>query len=231
MSFVAATYNIHACVGCDGRKDPERTSEVLQRLAFDVIGLQEVESQGEPGTDSHQLDFLSRRTECRAVAGSTLKRGEADYGNALLTRAPILDVARHDLSVAGREPRGALEVRLEIRSTPVRVVVTHLGLAPAERRFQVKRLLGLLANDGISTLLLGDFNEWFPWARSRRQLRRHLGDIPMPATFPARRPIFALDHTWARPRSSLSRVEAFADPLARVASDHLPVRARVALGR
>ena len=65
----------------------------------------------------------------RAVPGPTILRGDGHYGNALLTSRPVGDIRRLDLSVPGREPRGALDVTIAVRrGKTVRVVVTHLGL-------------------------------------------------------------------------------------------------------
>jgi endonuclease/exonuclease/phosphatase family metal-dependent hydrolase len=59
-------------------------------------------------------------------------------------------------------------------------------------------------------------------------LHARLGRTPGVRTFPARRPVFALDRVWVQPRVCLARVTPHATRLARVASDHLPVRAEIA---
>src|SRR5918994_1180646 len=45
-----ATYNIHRCVGLDGRTRPDRIAAVLCDLDADVIALQEVIGAGRNGT-------------------------------------------------------------------------------------------------------------------------------------------------------------------------------------
>ena len=87
-------------------------------------------------------DALVGGTGFAAVAGWTCRRGGCDYGNVVLSRFPIVAAHRLDLTVRGREPRGALDV---VASTPhgaLRVIGTHLGLWPGERRAQVRKLLG-----------------------------------------------------------------------------------------
>ncbi len=150
---------------------------------------------------------------------------DGQHGNALLTTLPVDDVRSHDLSVAGREPRSALEVIVRCAEHRVRVVVTHLGLRAGERRRQVERLLRIVADDAIAptTVLLGDINEWWLWGRPLRWLHRRFGASPAPLTFPARLPIFALDRIWAHPRPALTSVTRVANAPARRASDHLPV--------
>ena len=103
-----ATYNIHACIGADGRYDPDRVVRVLLELNADVVALQEVEQHAVGDMDL--LQFLAAKTGYQAVAGPTLLRDTRDYGNAVLTRLPIVTMQRIDLSLPRREPRGALDV-------------------------------------------------------------------------------------------------------------------------
>jgi endonuclease/exonuclease/phosphatase family metal-dependent hydrolase len=60
-----------------------------------------------------------------------------------------------------------------------------------------------------------------------RWLHDHFSATPAPRTFPAGRPMFALDRVWVRPRSYLLSVRAHASELSRLASDHLPIVARL----
>jgi len=225
-TLTVASYNIHVAVGTDGRFDPERIAAVIGELDADVVALQEVQFGPAP---FDMLAFLRKATGYVGVAGPTLSGRHGEYGNAVLTRRPLLQARRLDLSVARREPRGALDVTVLGRGGPLRVVATHLGLRPAERRAQTRRLIAeCTAPIDVATVLLGDLNEWFLWGRPLRWLHRHFESTPAPASFPARRPVFALDRIWVRPRRMLRELAVHASPLARVASDHLPVRAVLA---
>lgn len=227
MRVVLASYNIHRCYGGDGRFAPARIRRVIEALDADVVALQEVETRAEGGLDL--LETLAGR-EYRAIAGPTLFRENAHYGNALLSRLPVEDIRLHDLSVDGREPRGAIEVRLGAGGSALRVVATHFGLAPWERRLQAQRVLALMEPEAAPLeVLLGDLNEWFLWGRPLRWLHRAFAQTPAPATWPARRPLFALDRLWVRPRAALVRLARHDGPLARAASDHLPLRAELVL--
>jgi endonuclease/exonuclease/phosphatase family metal-dependent hydrolase len=216
-----ATYNIHRAVGGDGVSDPERVGAVIEEIGAEVIALQEVVT-GRSGREL--IHRLRDRLGAEAVSGVTLLRKDAEYGNALLSRYPVRRVARHDLSVRRREPRGALDVVLDAGAFELRVLATHLGLWPYERRRQVRKLLAALeAGPEVPTVLLGDINEWFLWGRPLRWLHVQFQRTPAPATFPARCPLFALDRLWVRPRAALERLAVHATPLARTASDHLPL--------
>jgi endonuclease/exonuclease/phosphatase family metal-dependent hydrolase len=222
-----ATYNIHGCVGRDGRFAPDRVHRVLDEVDADVVALQEVESRNGGGD---MLDWLAAESGYRAITGATHQRRYGHYGNALLTRFPILWSSHVDLSWPGREPRGAIAADLDCTGGVLRVVGTHLGLRPAERREQVSRILPLFTeNQGDREVLAGDLNEWFLWGRPLRHLRRYFDHCPSPPTFPSMRPVFALDRIYASPRSMLKELSVHQSALARVASDHLPVVATLEL--
>ena len=227
MNITAASYNIHIGLGRDGRLAPERIASVVQELKADIIALQEVRL----GAKRFDMPaYLRKATGYQVLAGPTIidpVRG--DYGNALLTRQRVKSFCRIDLSVDRREPRGAIDVTLDCGEETLRVVATHLGLRPAERREQVSRLLNVLAEApaALPTILLGDLNEWFLWGRPLRWLHRHFEETPAPATFPSGLAVFALDRIWVKPRHLLRRLFVHARPLAREASDHLPVVAQL----
>ena len=228
-SIVLATYNIHACIGADGEFDPDRIIDVIKELDADVLALQEVEHH--KFHDLDLLDYLAAESGYVAIAGPTLLRGSRDYGNALLTRLPVISLNRLDLSMPGREPRGALDVIFDCNGQSLQVVATHLGLNPAERRHQARLLLALFETRVADiSVLMGDLNEWFLWGRILRWLHAHFQATPSYATFPARWPLFALDHIWVSPRSRLNTLAVHSSTLARIASDHLPLKGIILTG-
>ena len=230
VTLRAATWNIHGAVGVDRRYAPERIVAALNEMNADIVALQEVASHEIHG------DFLAsveRATNYNVVAGYLRQRRGTDFGNAVLSRYPILGVERLDLCVHRYEPRGALDVTVDVgRPAPLRVMAVHLGLRPGERREQVRRILAKVERDDPHpTLLLGDVNEWYLWGRPLRWLHAHFRETPAaPPTFPSRRPLFALDRIWVAPVGSLRGLSCYATPLVRSASDHLPLVAEIVVG-
>lgn len=225
--FQAASYNVHRCIGLDRKQDPDRIAEVLRELKADIIGLQEVDSSNS-SRHARQLERIAETAGFHSIAGTTVLRQEGRFGNALLTGRRAREIRRIDLSHRRREPRGAIDVDLEIDGRIVRVIVTHLGLRPSERRFQVRRLLDVLTLEtGHLTVVMGDINEWFPGSRPLRWLHGRLGRAPARRTFPSFLPVLALDRIWVWPRMALKRVQVHDSPSARVASDHLPIKASI----
>jgi endonuclease/exonuclease/phosphatase family metal-dependent hydrolase len=222
-----ATYNVHRAIGTDGRSDPERILSVLREIDADVYALQEVEAHD---TGADMLAWLGSELRFHSVPGTTLKRHDGHFGNGVLSRYPVRAKRLTDLSWRGREPRGAIVIDVDCASRALRVVATHLGLRPAERRDQVQRLLHLFRERPEDhSVLLGDLNEWFLWGRPLRRLHRHFKETPSLATFPSFAPCLALDRVWAHPRAMLKNLAVHRSPLARKASDHLPLVATLEL--
>ena len=229
-SLIIASYNIHRGVGLDRRLDLDRIGDVIEEIRPDVIGLQEVtRDAGTAGAD--QAAYLARRLGMTIVMGETKRRGTKVYGNAVLTHLPVLGTERYDLSWRTREPRGCLRVDVAVHSIAIHVFNCHLGLRPRERRGQLNLLadfIGTAAKLHGPRVLLGDFNEWHRGPITRT-LRREFSS-PMKRvrrTHPALFPLFALDRIYWDSELEGEKLQVHQSRLARIASDHLPVVARV----
>lgn len=229
-NLTVATYNVHSSIGRDRTCAPDRILGVLAEIGPDIIALQEVSHLHIEGTDGDQFAYFCRRTGMHGVPGLNLLYDRRRFGNALLSRWPIVACRRIDLSVYGREPRGAIDAEIDIHGHRLRVVATHLGLGPGERRRQVERIAHALA-DGLDlpTVIMGDFNVF---GRERKLLHRIGASIARkdcPASFPSRMPLLGLDRIWTRPGILMQGLTAHRSVLSAVASDHLPIVAKVAL--
>lgn len=222
-----ASYNIHSGVGRDGRYDPHRTAEVLAEVDADVIALQEVDSR----RDVDQFELFREATGFHTVPGHSIIEHRGEYGNVLLSRLPPLAPVLHEIGIDRREPRGVIEAELEIEGTVLRLIVTHLGLWPPERRRQIGRLLNLLhSRKGMPTVFMGDFNVLGPHAGALGKLGHPLGfRIRAPATFPVWLPFLALDRIWTVPQTLRTTIRAHRSALSLVASDHLPLVAELCI--
>ena len=111
------------------------------------------------------------------------------------------------------------------------VVATHLALADRTRHKQVRALLEHPQLGRGPTILLGDMNAWRRCKATRTLEKELVGEteIEWPRSFPAARPMFALDRVYAR-GATVEKVAAHESEAARWASDHLPVVAKLRLG-
>jgi endonuclease/exonuclease/phosphatase family metal-dependent hydrolase len=229
-----ASYNVHSWFGRDLRCDPERVVEVIRELDAHIIALQEAKTIRDHALTA-SLEGFCDEEGYEIVEGPTLEDGKSSYGNALLCRFPIRKTSKVDLSVPFREPRGALAADIEHQGVKIQVVATHLGLRARERVRQVSQLLEWLSSEVSRAApdvlsLMGDVNEWRGKGAALRRIESAFGQIYAPRTFPAARPWLRLDRIWVLPRSAMiGRVHAHRSPLARLASDHLPVLAEVEL--
>jgi len=213
----------------DGRYAPERIIQVLREIDADVVGLQEVHLQT-TGHHRFDTDYLFKKTGLHVIDGPMIHRRDASFGNVMLTSFPALHVRRHDLSVVRREPRGALDVELDIGDHVFRIIVTHLGLRAFERRQQVKRLLKFIPQGHSEFIaIMGDFNIWARRSPVLALLDSLFGATIAPKTFISRFPVLALDRIWIKPRNSLIDIHLHKTKISRIASDHLPLKARIRL--
>jgi endonuclease/exonuclease/phosphatase family metal-dependent hydrolase len=135
--------------------------------------------------------------------------------------------------VPGLEPRGALWLEVSLGQARLQVINTHLGLLPLEQHRQVKTLTGpkWLGDPRCQdpTILIGDFNftsvtgPYRHLARQMRDAQRVAGLDRSVKTFPSAFPTIRIDHCFISPGITIRRVHAPFHPLARLASDHLPL--------
>ena len=113
-----ATYNVHGCVGTDGRHDPHRIADVIAELDADIVALQEFTYPTDVALETRTPVVLTTLDQYQCALGPTRRNDRHCFGNVLLTRHPILDVRRIDLSMARREPRGALAATIKVGGEP-----------------------------------------------------------------------------------------------------------------
>jgi endonuclease/exonuclease/phosphatase family metal-dependent hydrolase len=225
-----ATYNVHGCVGRDGRHDPDRVAAVINELDVDVAALQEFTYPLDVALETRTPVVLTSLDGYQCALGPTRQTTRHCFGNVLLTRHPIRHVHRLDISMKQREPRGALAATIDLGDLELHVLAAHLGLRVGERRFQVQQLLNYLDEvKGTPLVVLGDFNDWLPGRSVVHVLDARLGRPPRPASFPVAHPVLRLDRIWVSPLPALRRIARHTSAGARIASDHLPIVAEIDL--
>jgi endonuclease/exonuclease/phosphatase family metal-dependent hydrolase len=233
-SIKIVTYNIHGCIGVDRRYDPARIAAVLREIDADIACLQEVRARRVSRLHDDQAAYLAEATGRRVVLGAREHGCRGRFANAILTRFPIISARAIDLAVSVYEPRAALDAELATGERSLRVLATHFGLHAGERRLQADRLIAALAEPcspgrppADAVLLVGDLNEWRGRSGGIRALDRCLGPSAAPPTFPSWMPVLPLDRIYADGPAALRDVHVYRSPLARVASDHLPLVGRL----
>lgn len=226
-----ASYNIHKCKGTDGRVSPDRIVSVIGELDADLVALQECDHRF--GRRNGLLDpaAIRRETGMHLLVQSDAPDGHGWHGNALLVRRAPKIYRRARLKLPGFEPRGAIVAELDLGEGEFRVIAAHLGLLRRSRMDQTMALLQAFNElPPMNTILLGDLNEWRRRRRSALEiLEPTFGPAPTVSSFPSRRPVLPLDCIFGWPNGLIVDVAAHDTPLARKASDHLPLTARARL--
>ena len=232
------TYNVHRCVGVDRRLDVGRIAAVIAHCRPDIVALQELDVGRTRTGTVDQAHAIAGRLGMQFHFNAALQVEEERYGDAILTAAPHRVIKAGPLpglaALRALEPRGALWLELNLGGRVLHVVNTHLGLVPHEQRAQATALIGpdwtgAPRAQAQPMILLGDYNAT-PYARAYRTLaagftdaRRQAPGTGQAPTFPSRLPMLAIDHVFLRGAVRALRAATFAGPLARAASDHLPL--------
>lgn len=229
--MLVASYNVHKCVGVDRKFDPARTSHVIREIGADVIALQEADTRFGERRGLLDLAWMERETGLFPVPISGVSKAHGWHGNVILFREGLVrDV--HQIKLPGLEPRGALITELELKNgSTFRIIAAHLGLLNRSRQQQARMILDILrSREEHPTVLMGDLNEWRLGDRSSLNTLATVFGLPAAVpSFPSRLPVLALDRIMANRPGLIDAVETHDSPLARLASDHLPIKAVVKL--
>jgi endonuclease/exonuclease/phosphatase family metal-dependent hydrolase len=231
------TYNVHRCLGVDKKLDVARIADVIAEQSPDIVCLQELDVRRARTGHVDQCAHLAERLAMAFHFNPALSVESELYGDALLTPWPETLVRKGVLptvrGIPGLEPRGAVWAAVQIDGARLNVINTHLGLVPREQRLQAAALVGkdwLGAPEAVGpTILCGDFNATSitrPYQTLVRRLddaQRRLGLKPSLKTFPSTFAAIRIDHVFVSPEIRVTGVSVPNSPLARAASDHLPL--------
>jgi endonuclease/exonuclease/phosphatase family metal-dependent hydrolase len=235
MPRTFASYNIHKAVGLDRRRDPDRIIAVLREIDADIIALQEADRRYGTRAGVLPRQVLDDHTPYRVVPIEHGHLGRPDsmgwHGNALLVRRDIEVTSAAMVPLPTLEPRGAIRADLVAGGQPLRVVGMHLDLSGLRRRQQVRTVIDHCRGcDGDHpAVLMGDFNEWSRQGGCFRELTHGWRLLAPGRSFPSRRPVAQLDRIAVSDDWEVASAAVHHSPLASVASDHLPVIARLQL--
>ncbi len=240
MKLRVLSYNIHKCIGgVDRRYEPSRIAEVIRKLDADILMLQEVDAGVARSKRDQQVEVLGEQLGLpyRSWFPNVDVRGGGQYGNAILSRYPLIESSNIDLSIRFKKKRSALHAVLRVRhddiDRTVHVYNMHLGLARYERKIQLQKFLDChpfahLHHD-TPVVVGGDLNDVYGGLGELLAPSGFRGIERRPLTFPAWGPVRALDAIFVRGDMDFMRLSRCDSDLARRASDHRPLVAEVRL--
>ncbi len=217
------TWNIHRGVGADGKMDLARIAAVIRAAQPDAVVLQEVDQGTTRSQGVKQADELAKLLGWQLFFGKAIDFQGGEYGQAVLSKWPIVERKIHRLSEAG-EARVAIEVLLKTAEESVTVVGVHLDATSAPRRMgEIKVLLHALAATKGKMIVAGDWNqepdgEMAPLMKAAGLVEvKKIGKV---MTCPEDKPTFEIDHLWAKGLTPEGKAQVTDG---KAASDHLPV--------
>lgn len=227
-------YNIHGGVGTDSRNDLPRIARVLKSGAPDVIGLNEVNRYW-VGSNQDEVLATQMGPGWTAHFGKTINKwwAAADYGNAIITRLPVVSTQSWLLSeYPDQERRGLMRVTVRKDGVPIHIFNTHMGLNAPMRQLHAREILQIMSGFSGYKVLMGDFNEQRTGTSVEifaSALTDAFGEygIGPGNTYSATNPTRRIDLIWLGDGLAATSCYVPMFPDARVASDHLPVFAEI----
>jgi endonuclease/exonuclease/phosphatase family metal-dependent hydrolase len=242
MKLRVLTYNIHRAIGVDRRFRPERIHQILSHYDADVVLLQEVDDGVPRSREMNLAKTIAEELQYPHFAlGRNHRLKKGSYGNATLSRFPIVRQRNIDLTIGEKKRRGCQHTTLDLGNDELEVFNLHLGLSGRERESQIGILVRSSEFPGLfgtgPCLVAGDFNDWrsrirpvltevFRFSSATERRSRWNRAIP---TYPSLSPRGALDRVYYR-GIDLVGARRCRLSLSRVASDHLPVIADFVVG-
>jgi endonuclease/exonuclease/phosphatase family metal-dependent hydrolase len=231
------TYNIHSCIGIDGKVRPERVARVINHCDPDIVAVQEIDVHRARSGRHHQAELIAAHLRMEHEFHALLEEERERYGIAIFARHPfeVVRSARFPQPFKGLfyEQRGAIWIRMKFGGRDLHLINTHLGLGRGERHSQVEHLMGdqwlgsIPENEPV--ILCGDFNSR-PRSRVISRLSERLSDVQLAAkghkpraTFSSVQPLVRIDHVFVSRHFNVENVEVPSTPTALIASDHLPI--------
>ena len=240
MKIKVLSYNIHRAIGFDRRFKPERIIKILRGHDADIVLLQEVD-EGVPR--SRELKLAKEIAESLGyphyAMGHNVSLRKGRYGNATLSRFPIIRERNIDLTIGKRKRRGCQHTTIDIREDKksLEVFNLHLGLSARERQKQA----GILArsneyetlDNDTPCLIGGDFNDWRSLLRAlfieglefscATDKNNKVGSPTALKTYPSFAPRGGLDRLYYRGELKLISAKRCRYKASKIASDHLPI--------
>jgi len=238
MRLKIMTYNV-----CSGRNfnnnkiiNIRDAGKVIQKYSPDIVGLNEIRGLG----DAEKFFTDQARTLAEMLGyyyyfAKAIELEAGPYGNALLSRFPILSAETHlieDPPVkdedAYYETRCVLKAQLDVNGG-LNVYVSHYGLANSEKVNAVKKTIELIKDDKKPLIFMGDLN-MEPRDDKLVPIYEILNDTATVSkdellTFPSHAPDIKIDYIFVSKNIKILSANAPAE----TTSDHRPYIAEIEL--
>ena len=231
MQLKVASYNIRKAVGLDWRRKPTRVLDVLNEVGADIVALQEVDRRFGSRVTALDPELIASHTDYQAINFSHRPQSLGYHGNVVLARKSMQVTSARPMVLPHLEPRGAAVADIELGGKSVRIVGMHLGLTKKWRQLQTETIVNELRQleANMPTILMGDLNEPDLKSGVLRAFEQRHTIAQCGPSFHASMPVFTLDRIIVTEDIAIAETGVHSSELAKRASDHLPIWAKVTL--
>ncbi|MGM9954481.1 MAG: endonuclease/exonuclease/phosphatase family protein [Peribacillus sp.] len=234
------TFNIHHAVGIDGVLDLERVADTIEGEHSEIVGLQEVDNRwSERSQFEDQTKWLAEHLDMQFAYAANLDliplnhgKHRRQYGTAILSKYPIIHAQNHILTKVGiAEERGLLEAKINVKGNQLTVYNSHLALTPEERQTQVDEVIAISRHTKGPKVIVGDLNAT-PESKEIQKLSSSFHDAfanlnDAYTYYSADGTPKRIDYIFASKNVKISNPKI----ISTLASDHLPLTAKITLKR
>lgn len=234
VDLTIVTYNINHGKGIDGLYSSIRIARTLAQYDPDLIALQDVDMGTNRVNQDLQVEIIAKHLEMFYLFGKTVNYIGGEYGNAILSKYPIISSQNSDISPHNApEKRRLLRATVDLGFKTLKFYSTKFGIMDDEIIYNSERI-GKFINrmdPGYPVIFGGDFGVK-PYSLLLKDLMNTLIDLgtrfnnqstTYPTILMSRRLDYILINKYVEPMEYLIPV----DSLSTISSDHLPVVAKV----
>lgn len=227
--ITVASYNVHKGIGTDRKAMPERILQVLAEIDADIVTLQEADQRFGKRAAVLSRTLLDRFGWAPVTFGAR-PASMGWHGNLMLVRKDMTVVEQTAITLPSLEPRGAIMADVRTRhGQQLRIVGMHLDLSGLRRPRQAQAIVAQVAacQQQLPTIMMGDLNEWSAMTGCLHEFARYYRIADTGNSFHTRRPVARLDRIMVSRDLKIIACGVETGKLAKVASDHLPIWARI----
>ncbi|MDD2430120.1 MAG: endonuclease/exonuclease/phosphatase family protein [Firmicutes bacterium] len=232
--------------------DLDKVAAVISEQDPDIIALQEVDRLRSRSGYADQVGELAEKLGMYWAYSPSYfdvetTHGRGMYGNAILSKYPIVSQYPHTLYRRGKlepgeanwviEKRSILETKIDVNGTTVHVYSTHLSTTQDQREHQTAEITTLLSQTRGPKILMGDFNAEPDDPEMKNILRRYRDVLDaketpshLRATYPnGSKSTIAIDYILLSREWEIKDASVIVEESG--ASDHNPIVATITLAK
>ena len=225
------SYNIHHGRGTDDKVDLGRIAKLINDWSPDLVALQEVDNATSRSSFMNQTDTLASKTRMFSIFGKNIAVFGGEYGNAVLSRYPIIHSENRKLPRIGNsEQRGLLAVWVQLKDKDDLTVFisTHFDHRErnAERLKSVEKIKFWIdrGDFGNDLIVAGDLNDT-PSSKIILTMNTFCDGTNQSdkyKTYPSKNPTSQLDYIYTCNKGEYI-IDSYHVINSPVFSDHLPI--------